>query len=542
MSTSLSYSLFTENQWVFPETALSEGKASLSLETARGGHTLCQILTDETVKEGTPVSFSVSGANGITVTLSQLLPVFVKKNSAPRGKMGTTDDYESVKSFATKKAPFEVYDALFPLAGGTLREGRLALSLALSASSEIASGTQEIAVVIRIGEKELAVTLPVTVYAFTVPPLNKKSPLVCNWLYPIHLAEDYGVEPYSEEFWPIYREYLAHQLFIRSNQLCLVNLGKKNCIPAIHDAEGRIVDFDLSGYEKALKIGVEMGFTQLYGCFVAHWPKWDCPNLYLLWDWEKQIDVESAEGYRILKIYFTRVKEMIERNGWQNCYMQTLVDEPQFQNARAYRVLCSIVRQLLPGVIINEAIETTDALGAVDIWCVKQAVYERYLETYQRYQAMGERMTYYTCGFPAGDTMNRVLDLPLFVGRLSFWMCQRYHFEGFLHWGYHRGNDIAFTHVDENCSQPAGNQSIIYVVDGVFCESLRSMNQLFGVEDYEAIRAIAKEDAALADQLVQKCCRTFDDYETSASAVEAVRHEILLTAATMEILNDAAIF
>ena len=38
----------------------------------------------------------------------------------------------------------------------------------------------------------------------------------------------------------------------------------------------------------------------------------------------------------------------------------------------------------------------------------------------------------HTCGFPAGATINRAVDLPLTVSRLPMWMCDK----GFLHWGY----------------------------------------------------------------------------------------------------------
>ncbi len=532
MKNSLSYALFSENQWIFTDTALAEGQPTLTLEAARGGHTLCQLLTDLTVEEGTPISYTVGGSTGIGMSICQLLPVFVKKNSAPRGKMNTTDDYEAVKHFVTHKAPFHVYDALYPLKQPKVKAGRLAFSLQFAVGAEAPLGEQEMTLSITVGEQSLSLTLPLTVHAFTLPTQSEL--MVCNWLYPVHLAKEYGVAVYSEEFWPIYREYLTHQLAIRSNQLCLVNLKNEwGCVYPIRDESGRIVDFDLSGYERALQIGREMGFTKLYGCFVAYWPKWDSPDLYLLWDWENKIHVESEEGFRQLKLYFKRVREMIARNGWEDCYMQTLADEPQVHNAKAYRILCAIAHQQLPGVLINDPIETTEILGGPDIWCVKQTVYERDYEIFRRYQEMGERMTYYTCGYPAGDSMNRVLDLPLSVGRLTFWMCERYGFEGFLHWGYHRGNDIAFTHIDAACSQPAGNQSIVYVVDGVFCESLRSQNQLFGVEDYEAIAALAKADPARAHALVERCCRTFEDYETDPKAIEATRHELLTLASAL---------
>ena len=98
--------------------------------------------------------------------------------------------------------------------------------------------------------------------------------------------------------------------------------------------------------------------------------------------------------------------------------MQCLVDEPKFQNSLAYRALSGICRQNMPGVKINDPVETTDIAGACDVWVVKQAVYEKHLADFRKLQDMGEEMWIYTCGFPAGATMNRVLDLPLSVSRM----------------------------------------------------------------------------------------------------------------------------
>jgi hypothetical protein len=511
----------TENTWLFPTDTVGTPKSEIVLDAARGGNVLFQILTDESVTAGTPFSMSVSGANGVTVTPYQLLPVYVEKNSAPRGKMGRTDNYDEVKDFVTAKAPFEVFDITEAIPGA-LAEGRLALAIRLSVAADAPVGTESIVLTFAAGDVTLTATVTLVVHKAIIPPLDKSELIVCNWIYPSHIALGHDVEPYSERYWQIYRRYLAHLLDIRSNHFSMMGgKGVRVGGDPIRDENGKIVDFDFTNLEKHLKIADEMGFAALYGPYFAHWNVWTDDNLHLLW--APDVYVTEREAYRQLKLYCKGLSEMIDRNGWRGKYIQPLVDEPQVNNERPYRILAAMYRRFMPGIPIHDPLETTDVGGAPDLWCVKQSVYEKYIDIYREYQAMGEKMTFYTCGYPAGDHMNRVLDLPLSVGRLSFWMCFRYNFYGFLHWGYHAGANRSNTYY----TGPAGNQNIVYPSGDDVADTVRSNNQRAGAEDWELFSILRRHDAALADALIERGCRTFTDYERDGNVVDAIHTELL---------------
>ena len=511
----------SENTWLFPADTVGTPCHEISLDAARGGNVLFQILTDETIAADTPFAYSIAGANGVAVTPYQLLPVFVEKNSAPRNTMGRTDNYESVADFVTAKAPFDVYDITEEI-NGTLAEGKLALCVRLSVSPDAPVGKQTVTLTFTAGDATFAVDAMLTVHKAVVPRLSDSELIVCNWIYPAHIAKSHGVELYGEEYWKLYREYLRHLLDIRSNHFSMMGTEK---VPVggepIRDESGKIVDFDFTIFEKHMKIADEMGFTALYGPYIAHWTVWNDNWLHLVWD--PETDVTSREAYRQLAIYFKGLRAMIERNGWQKKYIQPLVDEPQVYTEYAYRILAAIYRRFMPEFPTHDPLETTDVGGAPDIWCVKQAIYEKYLPIYQEYQAMGEKMTYYTCGYPAGDHMNRVLDLPLSVGRLSFWMCHRYNFYGFLHWGYH-------AYADRNATYhtgPAGNQNIVYPAEGGVADTIRSHAQRAGAEDWELLQILKQYAPEEAAALVERGCRTFTDYERDGDVVDAIRRDIL---------------
>ena len=215
--------------------------------------------------------------------------------------------------------------------------------------------------------------------------------------------------------------------------------------------------------------------------------------------------------------------------------MQCLVDEPQFPNSLAYRALSGICRSCMPGVKVNDPVETTDIAGAIDVWVVKQAVYEKYLDTYRALQDMGEEMWLYTCGFPGGATMNRIIDLPLTVSRLPMWLCYHYKCQGFLHWGYNKHNakiekETCFL-AGKISRYPAGNSFVVYPALSGAAEpwySVRGHAQRRGACDYELFMMLEqKYSYEEADALIQKVCQSFDEYDASAALFDEVRHELL---------------
>lgn len=523
------YRLFSENQWMFPDDEVTAFDPELTkLDLPRGGNVMVQMLTDVTVAKGEAVSLCVDNANGILVQVYQMVPVHIPRNSAPDGISNTTDNPEEVKDFVTRMAPFDVYDAMAPVDGGCRYAGRLALGIRLTACREMLPCTQEMKVVITVAGSCFEVPLCATVHKAIIPTMQESKLTVVNWVYPSWTQEFCGDDYYSDAYWKKFREIMSHLVDIRNTHFSLAITREYKPDIVIRDESGKIVDFDISNIEKALKIADEFGFQKLYGPYIARWKHWEDAELYLLWGSEDNTEVTTLEAYRQMKIFFARIREMVERNGWQDKYIQPLLDEPQFYNAAAYRILTGVVRGIYPELVIHDPVEIYNIPGAVDIACVKQAIYEKYLAEFQALQAEGQRLTYYSCGYPAGRMMNRVLDLPVTVGRLSFWMCHKYNFEGFLHWGYHVEGNIRNNNFMDKMAP--GNQCIVYHVDGEYWESLRSNNQRAGAEDWELLAIIGAKDPELMQKLITRGCRTFEDYEMDWQVVESIRKDILLEA------------
>lgn len=514
----MNYRVFSENEWVYPDSELTAPNAA-ALHAPRGADTCFQVLTDYELKGGETVTFDLS-LPGCEAVVYRLLPATVPLNSD--AKVLCTEDYESVKHFVTRKAPFDVYDITCPPEEAEGEAGRAAFYVRINVDENAPVGLHTADLTLRIGEDAAVIPLSLRIYNVRVPALAESAFHMGNWIYYDRLARDHKAEIASEAYMEILDRYLANQLDMRNDHLMI-----PSGVP-LRDENGVVVDFDFSNAEAVGNRALERGFKYVMGGFVARFKVWDDPDHTLLWD--RDVTVTSIEGYRQLKLYFTRAYECIRRNGWEARYMQCLVDEPQFPNSLTYRALAGICRKCIPGVTINDPVESSQLAGACDIWVVKQAIFEKYIEDYKQLQACGETMWIYTCGFPGGYCMNRVLDLPLAASRLPMWMCYKYGAPGFLHWGYHvhnpEGRYDTNYHTD-GVSYPAGNAHVVYPTETGVWNGVRGHLQRAGAIDYELLHILGLRDREKALAIIEKVCRTFDDYDFSAAALDAARRELL---------------
>jgi len=516
--------IYSPCTWIYPDTEFIGEDRSVFLDIARGGMAAFQILTDTEIPDDAEIRIRWENAFALNVKVYQLMSVCVDQNS---GKDVLTGPYEAVKEYATRKAPFYVFDAMREIDDGRILKGRLALYVKIEAPQMISAGNKTLALNIASGNEQIELSIDVCVHSARIPDLQHASFGMVNWLNIDEICRQHEIGKDDPAFEDILIRYIDNQLEMRNTQLQI-----PSGVP-VRDQNGKVVSFDFSFAEKVGLIALKRGFQYILGGFVARFKVWDEKTHYLLWD--RDVSVASHEGYRQLKLYFTEIEKLIYKNGWYGQYMQTLVDEPQFPNSDHYRVLSSICRRFLPGIPIHDPVESTELDGALDIWDVKQAVYEKYIGEYRALQEMGEEMWLYTCGFPAGKVMNRVMDLPLTASLLPMWMCYLYDCKGFLHWGYNVHTKTPF---EKTCYQPepehpeiaypAGNAHIVYPGKDGPMWSVRAMLQRIGAEDYELLNLLGNKDQAIAQSLIKKVCRSFSDYTFDGEEADKVRKEILL--------------
>jgi hypothetical protein len=198
------YQTFSINQWLFPDTGICQQTEAVTLHGARNADVCFQILTDTEVPERTVCSWRHTFPEGYRVTLLQLMPVCVPHNSSDT--YHTTDDYESVKDFVTRRAPFDVYDLTVPVDDG-LQAGRAAFLVRIDVPADAEVGCEKGSLTVKLGDAVIDLELSLTVHK-PVLGAPKDSPYgMINWIYPEILCRLHGVERFSEEYYRWYERY-----------------------------------------------------------------------------------------------------------------------------------------------------------------------------------------------------------------------------------------------------------------------------------------------------------------------------------------------
>ncbi len=498
----MNYSVFTDTDWLFPDSPHSEER-TIQLHAARGGHAGAQILCE--IPSGSlQLKFVWHQETDLEVTLFRLLPVCVNENTD--STFMTTTDYERCRDFVTRKAPFEVYDALCPLEDAP-EGGRLALYLCVTVKDCAIPGTYTGELTIREGSFETDIPLTCRVSTALIPPLSSSRLGMLNFFDYDGIARQHHVEKGGSEYWELFARYVKAQVDMRCTHIMLPP-GE-----ALFE-DGTLTGFDFSMAEKAGQIAKKEGALWLCGGHIAHWHEWDEQEYYPFWN--QSLGLSTTEGYLQLRLYLTGWAEVIKKNNWQDCMTQALADEPQVHNDTTYRILAGIFRKFLPCIPIIDAVETTNLGGGIDIWVPKQDTYEKWRTEYDKLQAAGETMWFYTCAFPAGPIMNRSMDLPLTASRAVFWMGALYRLSGFLHWGfnYYIGSDIwrSACCPHKGALLPAGDAHIVYPGKNGPWRSMRFEAQRAGAEDYELLMQAIETVPEETDRIIRSVCTSFRDY------------------------------
>jgi hypothetical protein len=180
----MNYQVFSENQWVYPDSPITaQNKAEL--HAPRGADVCFQVLTDCELKGGERITADFS-MEGCEVVVYQLLTATVPLNSD--AKMLCTTDYDSVKHFVTRKAPFDVYEITRPIDEGETEAGRAAFYIRINVAADAPVGVFESNLTVRVGEAVLTLPVSVKIYNVRVPALADSAFHMVNWIYYDRLA------------------------------------------------------------------------------------------------------------------------------------------------------------------------------------------------------------------------------------------------------------------------------------------------------------------------------------------------------------------
>lgn len=210
------FSVFSDAEWLYPDSEHS-ALSGISLHLPRGGHDGAQLLGG--ILSGTlSAVLRWDGGRGPAVRLYRLLPVGVNENTSPT--LMTTTDYESCREFVTRKAPFEVFDALKPLTEPETPDGtRLALYLCAEAAADETPGEYSGTLTVTVGADKAELSVRCTVHAPVVPPAAQARLSMLNFFDYDGPVRQHGLVRGGADYWQAFRSYVRAQLDILSMKI-----------------------------------------------------------------------------------------------------------------------------------------------------------------------------------------------------------------------------------------------------------------------------------------------------------------------------------
>ena len=512
-------------EWVYPDSdAGSSPCGEYRIAAARGGTAAATILIND-ASPGAKIRLAARCRAGGRASFFRLLDVPVEKNTGP---VGFTEKDGETNPFVTRRAPFRVYDAMQPVGARLdVKAATQAVRVHIPIPRDATPGQYDQILSVGMGKETRELKLSVAVHKPVIPPVGRDSWPYTNWFSLGNMAGRHGLKPWSEGHWAMIGKYARLMARNRQNMFWF-SFGD------VFTAGKRGLELNRERLRRIVATFTRAGMHYIEG---AHFgqrttSEWTCPTFSIALT--KHL-ATSTEGNADIACAARQLVDEIDRNGWRGRYVQHVTDEPIKENAADYRIFVGMVRKYMPGIPIVDATMDASLSGSVDIWCPQAQHYQDNREGFDASRALGDRIWFYTCCFPGGPWLNRLLDMELLRPALLGWGAALFHLDGFLHWGlnHYTPNQNPFEmNVIPNWgggsnSLPAGDTHVVYPGEDGPWSSVRFESQREGIEDFELLRLLEQRHPQQASALVRSVIQGFDRYTKKVSVFRAAREKLL---------------
>ena len=463
-----------------------------------------------------PLSFTCSESGG---EWFRLVDIPVPYNTGINGNCAWSP--KSKNPYVTREVPFRVCDAMEPLSGETVLPSSATTALRIRFRKPAAVGVGTVRLSFAQGNFRTNLEFKVDVHAVKVPPVGRNSFKYTNWVNFKSIADSHGLEMWSLEHWQMIARYVRMAVYGRQNMVKLPWIERGN-------------ELDDEKYTRLVDLLTKEGIYYLEGPHLCGFQRnWSSKEFVPHGDTNL---TTSAAGAAVVARHASNFADLIKRHGWNERWYQHVADEPSTNNVVNYRITAGIVRKHMPGIRLFDAIELPEAAEVLDACCPKNYKYE---ESRAEYEALrmrpGNEIWCYTCCFPGGIWLNRLLDQELLRPVYLGWGCHLFNLDGYLHWGYNQflaKNDPLKAALGKGGAKidthlPSGDRNIVYAGANGPWPSVRLEAMRQGMEDLELLKSLHAKNPERTRALVSRVVRGFGDYSAEIPLYRAVRHDLL---------------
>ena len=416
-----------------------------------------------------------------------------------------------------------------------------ALWVTIHVPKDAPTGPYRSAIVLRNEGREL-VRLPFRLRVAAAEVPGERTLRVTNWFRTDerHTKQFYGVTPFSEPWWTLVANFARVMAEYRQSVVLTPTLDLVELLPGEgpHFGFGHF-DRWVETFQRAGAIGHIEGEH-----LVGRAGGYDEPLVVpvLLREGEKvhkvELPMDDPRVQRFLDAFLPALNRHLDDKGWKPSYLQHVLDEPHGDEPPAYARIAALAKRHLPGVPTIDAIDAHDVPEALreasDVWVPQLGRFDDQLAVLAERQRAGHEVWFYTCLFPRGRYMNRLMDFPLLKTQLLHWLNYRYSLTGFLHWGWNFWGPEPLKNTQPVINMnltllPSGDAFIVYpdrarlsVFPSVRLEAMRA-----GLEDYEMLVALARRDRGTADALAREAVASFTDYVRDPPAFRRIEAKLI---------------
>ena len=347
-------------------------------------------------------------------------------------------------------------------------------------------------------------------------PLPRAEWKVAQWLHCDCIADYYGLEPWSDRFFAVLKNYLTN---MRSHGINMVYVPMftppldthvdmerptMQSIKIREDADGNW-SFDFSNLERFIELALECGMEYLeFSHLFTQWGAEFTPKIMVKtadgkevkrFGWQVRSDSELYQ--RFLAALLPQLHEVLRKNHWRERSYFHISDEPYEENLAAYQRASELFHRNLPGCRFIDALSRPEFFTSnlVDI----PVPANDHLDAFRNLD-LPERWTYY-CVSQWDQVPNQFAHLPSARNRILGILAYLYRLDGFLHWGYNFWfGQLSTFPVDPYCDIcagsgfPPGDAFKVYPgKNGMPEDSIRHEVFFEAVQDLAALQLLEKQ-------------------------------------------------
>ncbi len=379
--------------------------------------------------------------------------------------------------------------------------------------------------------------------------LEKSDLVVTNWVHYDCIANAHGVEPFSEGFYLVFKEYLKAYVAIGNNMLLTPIFtppldtekgGERRTVQLVKvEISGGKYLFDFTEFEKFVRFAQENGIEYFeFSHLFTQWGGECCPKIVAtregkeerIFGWEN--DSLSEEYAAFLKAFFRAFLPEIAHMGLENRCFFHLTDEPPTHSLPRYEALRKMVKGEIGRLPTMDAMSDPDyyARGLVDVPVALLNAYPKFVGVHAE-----KLFVYNCCETTHSYESNRLMNMPLQRGRVLGYQLYETGVQGFLHWGFNFYN-TAFSYgtvdpyrdTSAGGMLPSGDSFIVYPYEKGVLYSMRAETVREAFQDYRALKTLERKigrEKVLA-LLHEEGIQGYSEYPRSAERHLAFRGRI----------------